>query len=212
MSKNPDSIINWLSIDEPCKVADEDHVETVSGSFCLQCSESVFDLSLMTRAEAERFLSAREHKLPCIRYASDEQGAMIFRTRPQPQKSSFRDRIWDSIACSTLAATLFLAGCSSKSSTSQAGPDASALVAPDATTTGTQITNDAICGTTSDAKTSTGDVPDRPPIRVIGGKPTLHKTPRVTKDPVTPPVIKRLKGKPRIHTPVTPPAKPTIKK
>lgn len=54
--------------------------------YCLECQTRVHDLSAMTEAEAERFLSANADRDDvCLSFVEDHRGSIQFRPSPQPR-------------------------------------------------------------------------------------------------------------------------------
>lgn len=75
MSESSSPLDN-LHIASPCHASWEAMTGDDKARFCKSCQKNVFNLSMMSRQEAERLIQAREGNL-CVRYAQREDGTVI---------------------------------------------------------------------------------------------------------------------------------------
>jgi len=90
-SLGPDVDPRDVEIKDPCP-EDWDAMRTEPGSprrHCDHCAKNVHDLSAMTEAEAELFLTATRGQDLCVSYALDGEGAIAFRAARSSTGGSF---------------------------------------------------------------------------------------------------------------------------
>ncbi len=75
MSESPSPLAN-LHIASPCHASWDAMTGDDKARFCKSCQKNVFNLSMMSRQEAERLIQSREGNL-CVRYAQREDGTVI---------------------------------------------------------------------------------------------------------------------------------------
>ena len=76
-----DSPLERVRIAAPCKADWEEMVGTDRVRFCGQCNLNVYNLSSMTKSEAESFVSRNEASL-CIRFYRRSDGSILTRNCP----------------------------------------------------------------------------------------------------------------------------------
>lgn len=87
--------------------------------FCSECSLNVYNLSAMTRGEAESFIASREGRI-CAKFYRREDGTIITRDCPVGQKIKLRRRI-SKAATATFAAILSMCASAIAQDSSQTG-------------------------------------------------------------------------------------------
>jgi len=75
MSASPSPLDN-LHVASPCHASWDAMTGDDKARFCRTCQKNVFNLSLMTRAEAEALIREKEGKL-CVRFARREDGTIL---------------------------------------------------------------------------------------------------------------------------------------
>lgn len=73
--------LDHVSVASPCKADWDDMIGTERARFCGQCSLNVYNLSAMTRPEAEDLISRTEGRL-CIRFFRRADGSIITQNCP----------------------------------------------------------------------------------------------------------------------------------
>ncbi len=69
-------LLDNLQVASPCSESWSDMVGDDTARFCLKCDKNVYDLSSMTRAEAEGLIVAKEGEL-CVRFYRRADGTML---------------------------------------------------------------------------------------------------------------------------------------
>jgi hypothetical protein len=72
----PNSPLEYLHVASPCHASWDAMSGDDQARFCGTCQKNVFNISMMTRTEAERLIASREGNL-CVRYAQREDGTII---------------------------------------------------------------------------------------------------------------------------------------
>jgi len=91
MEAAPTDILDQMSVATPCKMAWEDMTGDNRVRFCSQCNLNVYNISEMTRAEADALVTNREGHL-CARFFKRADGTVI--TRDCPVGLQRRKRRW----------------------------------------------------------------------------------------------------------------------
>ncbi len=89
---NKETALDKVSLAKPCSQNWDEMVGDERERFCNQCSLNVYNLSSMTRGEAEEFLQLRNDGSVCLNYAADAKGKVITDDCPRPLRS-IRDRV-----------------------------------------------------------------------------------------------------------------------
>jgi hypothetical protein len=75
------SQLDYVSVAAPCNIGWDNMIGNERVRFCGQCSLNVYNLSAMTRSEAERLLSQAEGRL-CVRYYRRADGTILTKNCP----------------------------------------------------------------------------------------------------------------------------------
>lgn len=103
-----DSPLEHVSIAAPCNVGWDNMVGSDRVRFCGQCSLNVYNLSAMSKSEAERLVSQTEGRL-CIRYYRRADGTILTKNCPIGLRALKR-RVSRIASASISAALSFFAG------------------------------------------------------------------------------------------------------
>jgi hypothetical protein len=76
MSRKPDNILDRVMIAAPCSQSWEGMEGTENIRFCQGCEKNVYNISAMTRMEAEKFL-LENGTTPCVRFYRRSDGTLI---------------------------------------------------------------------------------------------------------------------------------------
>jgi hypothetical protein len=76
MTTKSESLLNHVRVASPCNARWEDMTGDARARFCKHCSKHVFNLSAMTRAEAETLVREKEGKF-CGRFSRRRDGRML---------------------------------------------------------------------------------------------------------------------------------------
>lgn len=87
-----ETALSKVSLEKPCSQNWDEMVGDERERFCNQCSLNVYNLSSMTRSEAEEFLQVRNDGSVCLNYMSDAKGKVITDNVPRPLRP-LRDRL-----------------------------------------------------------------------------------------------------------------------
>jgi hypothetical protein len=87
-----ETALDKVSLAKPCSQNWDEMVGDERERFCNQCSLNVYNLSSMTRGEAEEFLQLRNDGSVCLNYTADAKGKVITDDCPRPLRS-IRDRV-----------------------------------------------------------------------------------------------------------------------
>lgn len=92
--KNNDNetALSKVTLEKPCSQNWDEMVGDERERFCNMCSLNVYNLSSMTRDEAEEFLQVRNDGSVCLNYISDAEGKVITDNVPRPLRP-LRDRL-----------------------------------------------------------------------------------------------------------------------
>lgn len=92
--KNNDNetALSKVTLEKPCSQNWDEMVGDERERFCSMCSLNVYNLSSMTRDEAEEFLQVRNDGSVCLNYISDAEGKVITDNVPRPLRP-LRDRL-----------------------------------------------------------------------------------------------------------------------
>lgn len=85
-------ILDNISVASPCSESWSDMVGDDTARFCLKCEKNVYDLSSMTRAEAEAMIVAKEGSL-CVRFYRRADGTVLTADCPVGVQRKRRRRI-----------------------------------------------------------------------------------------------------------------------
>lgn len=110
--QNKESALDKVSLAKPCSQNWDEMVGDERERFCDQCSLNVYNLSSMTKGEAEEFLQLRNDGSVCLNYTADAKGKVITDDCPRPLRP-LRDRVFPAlkVASSFVAAFgLFVTG------------------------------------------------------------------------------------------------------
>lgn len=103
-----DSPLDHVTIAAPCNVGWENMVGNERVRFCGQCSLNVYNLSAMSKSEAEQLVSQTEGRL-CVRYYRRTDGTILTKNCPVGLRAL--KRRLSRIASASISATLsFFAG------------------------------------------------------------------------------------------------------
>jgi len=126
MSKAVLSLEN-VSVASPCRVSWDEMVGTDQARFCMQCRQHVYNLSGMSRGEAEALIRGREGRL-CVRFYRRADGMMMTRDCPFGIRAMGRRMAWMlGIAAAiffAIGAALFAARLQPEEGRGQPGPSA----------------------------------------------------------------------------------------
>ncbi len=98
-------LLENLQVASPCHEKWGDMVGDETARFCLKCEKNVYDLSSMTRAEAESLITAKEGKL-CVRYYRRADGTVLTADCPEGIARQRRRKL----AAGVVGASLLAAG------------------------------------------------------------------------------------------------------
>ena len=90
---NKETALDKVSLAKPCSQNWDEMVGDERERFCNECCLNVYNLSSMTRGEAEEFLQVRNDGSVCLNYFSDSKGKVITDDCPRPLRS-LRDRLF----------------------------------------------------------------------------------------------------------------------
>lgn len=85
--KNNETALDKVSLAKPCSQNWDEMVGDERERFCNQCSLNVYNLSSMTRDEAEEFLQLRNDGSVCLNFIADTNGKIITDNCPRPLRS-----------------------------------------------------------------------------------------------------------------------------
>jgi hypothetical protein len=108
MNAQPSSPLDNLHVATPCRAAWENMAGTDQVRFCQTCAKNVYNLSMMSRDEAERLIRAKEGKL-CVRFYQREDGTVLTNDCPVGARVA-RRRLWGGLAAGLAACGAFAAG------------------------------------------------------------------------------------------------------
>ncbi|MCW5821415.1 MAG: hypothetical protein KIT34_01350 [Cyanobacteria bacterium TGS_CYA1] len=87
-----ETALSKVTLEKPCSQNWDEMVGDERERFCNMCSLNVYNLSSMTRDEAEEFLQVRNDGSVCLNYISDAEGKVITDNVPRPLRP-LRDRL-----------------------------------------------------------------------------------------------------------------------
>src|SRR3954470_21286957 len=91
-------VLDNLRIATPCNADWDDMVGDARVRFCGKCEKNVYDLSAMTRADAESLVREKEGRL-CVRFYQRADGTVLPADCPAGvRKQRLRRRIWASLS------------------------------------------------------------------------------------------------------------------
>jgi hypothetical protein len=102
------SPLSHVRIAAPCPADWEQMIGNERVRFCAQCSLNVYNLSAMSKREAEAFISSNEGRL-CVRYYRREDGSILTKNCPLGLKA-IRQRMSRVAQAVSTAVLTFLAG------------------------------------------------------------------------------------------------------
>lgn len=83
MKNNEESILEKISIASPCSADWDKMVGDDRERFCNQCSLNVYDISTMSKVEAEEFLFLRKEGRVCVQFFKRNDGTIITNDCPK---------------------------------------------------------------------------------------------------------------------------------
>lgn len=92
MSKATLSLDN-IGVASPCKASWDDMIGTERARFCMQCRQHVYDLSEMSRKEAETLVRSKEGRM-CVRFYRRPDGKVMTRDCPYGIRAIGRRLAW----------------------------------------------------------------------------------------------------------------------
>jgi hypothetical protein len=107
-------LLDGMRVATPCS-ADWDDMRSLDGErvrFCQKCERNVYNLSALTRVEAETLVNAHEGRM-CVRFFQRDDGTMLTADCPVAvEKKRLRARVWARIsgAAASLALLVGFAG------------------------------------------------------------------------------------------------------
>ena len=101
--------LDRVQVAAPCKADWEQMIGTDQARFCGQCSLNVFNLSWMTRAEAESLIARTESRL-CVKFYRRYDGSIITRDCPAGLREIRRRVSYLAKAIISAALTFFVGG------------------------------------------------------------------------------------------------------
>ncbi len=96
-------LLDRVSVASPCPARWEEMVGTEQARFCGECKKNVYNLSAMTRDQAEAFLSQAES--PCVRFYQRSDGTILTSDCPVGVGRK-RRRTWIASVAATAVAAL----------------------------------------------------------------------------------------------------------
>jgi hypothetical protein len=101
-------VLESLRIASPCSADWQDMGGDDRVRFCGRCEKNVYNLSMMTRVEAETLVAEKEGKL-CVRFYQRSDGTVLTNDCPVGvRRVRLRQRMWASIAGAATSAALLL--------------------------------------------------------------------------------------------------------
>lgn len=79
-----ETALSKVTLEKPCSQNWDEMVGDERERFCNMCSLNVYNLSSMTRDEAEEFLQVRNDGSVCLNYVSDAEGKVVTDNVPRP--------------------------------------------------------------------------------------------------------------------------------
>jgi hypothetical protein len=98
-------VLENLSVASPCHEKWDDMVGDETARFCLKCEKNVYDLSSMSREQAESLITAKEGKL-CVRFYRRADGTVLTADCPEGVARKRRRNL----AAGVVGASLLAAG------------------------------------------------------------------------------------------------------
>lgn len=100
-------MLDQIAVASPCSANWDDMVGDDRVRFCLQCDKNVFNLSAMSKADAEALLDERASGELCVRYYQRADGTIMTSDCPVGQKKKTRKKL--ALAVAAAGATAFAA-------------------------------------------------------------------------------------------------------
>src|SRR4051794_21433761 len=108
MSTRLPIVLENIRIASPCAADWDDMRGGERVRFCGRCQKNVYNLSSMTRADAEELVSAKEGRL-CVRFFQRSDGTMLTADCPVgAQRLRWRARVWASMSSAAASAALLV--------------------------------------------------------------------------------------------------------
>jgi hypothetical protein len=102
-------ILDEIRIASPCNADWDEMTGDAHVRFCGKCEKNVYNLSSMTRADAEALVREKEGRM-CVRFYQRSDGTLLTQDCPVGvEKRRFRERVWNSFRTVAASAAL-LAG------------------------------------------------------------------------------------------------------
>lgn len=100
------TVLDGLRIASPCRADWDEMSGDERVRFCGQCEKNVYNLSAMSRAEAEALVLEKEGRL-CVRFYQREDGTVLTSDCPVGErKKRIRQRVWASVSSVAASAAL----------------------------------------------------------------------------------------------------------
>jgi hypothetical protein len=101
-------VLENIRIASPCSADWDEMTGTDAVRFCGQCEKNVYNLSAMTRAEAEALVTAKDSKM-CVRLYQRKDGTVLTQDCPVGvRRLRIRSRLWATVTGATATAALML--------------------------------------------------------------------------------------------------------
>ncbi|MBV9864670.1 MAG: hypothetical protein JO316_04925 [Abitibacteriaceae bacterium] len=162
-----------IRIDTPCHAAWEEMAGNEQVRFCQLCAKNVYNLSEMSRAEAENVLRSQP-TTPCVRFYQQEDGSVITSGCPAPFKLVQRPFKWMSgVAAAMVGACLATVGGRLGIASARAS----------------EVTPTRVAGAHKAGPTHKPNKPQCPPPRQLMGKPAVRPPVALMGEPTVPPNV-----------------------
>ncbi len=167
-------LLDQLRVASPCSAPWDEMVGTERARFCGLCEKTVYNVSAMTREEAEQFLSAATS--PCVRFYQRADGTILTSDCPVGVSTRRKRNLLFGALATVAAAFAGLVGVATRRGTQVQGgmhpmptpPPVATVVAPDAPTANEMVR-------------------ERPPTVRMGAAPPYRRPPTTGADSPKPP-------------------------
>ncbi len=105
MKNNSSSPLDNISVATPCRASWENMQGSDKARFCQTCRKNVYNLSTMSRAEAEALIQEKEGRL-CVRFYQRDDGTVLTADCPVGL-GALRRRLWGGLAAGFAACVAF---------------------------------------------------------------------------------------------------------
>ncbi len=103
---NKETALDKVSLAKPCSQNWDEMVGDERERFCGECCLNVYNLSSMTRDEAEEFLQVRNDGSVCLNYVCDDKGKVITDDCPRPLRA-LRNRFMPALKVASSFVAMF---------------------------------------------------------------------------------------------------------